>query len=29
MDNQCWPKIAMEEGLDRRKKTWMKKKKSG
>lgn len=24
MDNQHWPKIAMEEELDRRKKTWMK-----
>lgn len=24
MDNQHWPKIAMEKELERRKKTWMK-----
>lgn len=24
MDNQWWPKIVMEEGLNRRHKTWMK-----
>ena len=24
MDNQCWPKVTMEEELGRRKKTWMK-----
>jgi hypothetical protein len=29
MDNQRWPKLAMEEELDRRKKTWMKQSKSG
>jgi hypothetical protein len=27
MDNQRWPKLAMEKELDRRKKTWMKKNK--
>lgn len=24
MDNHHWPKIAMEEGLTQRRKTWMK-----
>jgi hypothetical protein len=27
MDNQCWPKLSMEEELECRKKTWMKKNK--